>query len=255
MFPILRTKQNEKNANYLNVDQNNGIIPNIVPNSKKDEVGMRKAFTLAEVLITLGIIGIVAAMTLPALIVNYQKQETVTKLKKAYAVMSEAVKFSEIQNGSTTEWDYNLPADEFFNRYLKDYLKSTSNVPLSEIKKRISYKYLNGDDADDAVGNSLSYVAKISDGMFVFVDGWTGGGYRGIEFDLNGYAKPNIIGRDVFYFAIKPKLGFTCDYANVDLVDITNPSLFQACVISQSGRLCSRKIISDGWQIKPDYPW
>lgn len=40
------------------------------------------SFTMAEVLITLGIIGIVAAMTLPALIQKYQKQETSARLKK-----------------------------------------------------------------------------------------------------------------------------------------------------------------------------
>ena len=39
-------------------------------------------FTLAEVLITLGIIGVVAALTLPSLVTNYQKQVTVNKLKK-----------------------------------------------------------------------------------------------------------------------------------------------------------------------------
>ena len=38
------------------------------------------AFTLAEVLITLGIIGVVAAMTMPSLIQNYQEKATVTKL-------------------------------------------------------------------------------------------------------------------------------------------------------------------------------
>lgn len=42
-----------------------------------------RAFTLAEVLITLGVIGVVAAMTLPTLIQNYQEQEYVNKLKKA----------------------------------------------------------------------------------------------------------------------------------------------------------------------------
>ena len=43
---------------------------------------MKKAFTLAEVLITLGIIGIVAAMTLPVVIGNYQKKVTAAKVKK-----------------------------------------------------------------------------------------------------------------------------------------------------------------------------
>ena len=35
---------------------------------------MKKGFTLAEVLITLGIIGVVAAMTMPTLIQNHQKR-------------------------------------------------------------------------------------------------------------------------------------------------------------------------------------
>lgn len=42
----------------------------------------KKAFTLAEVLITLGIIGVVAAMTLPTLVGEYQKKQTATQLKK-----------------------------------------------------------------------------------------------------------------------------------------------------------------------------
>ena len=43
----------------------------------------KKAFTMAEVLITLGIIGIVAAMTLPSLVGNYQKKQTAMQLKKS----------------------------------------------------------------------------------------------------------------------------------------------------------------------------
>ena len=50
------------------------------------------AFTLAEVLITLGIIGVVAAMTLPSLIQNYQKKALATQTQKFYSTMSQAVK-------------------------------------------------------------------------------------------------------------------------------------------------------------------
>ena len=51
---------------------------------------MKKAFTLAEVLITLAIIGVVAALTIPTLVVNYQKKVTMTKLKKEYNYINNA---------------------------------------------------------------------------------------------------------------------------------------------------------------------
>lgn len=50
-----------------------------------------KAFTLAEVLITLGIIGIVAAMTLPIIVGKYQERVLVTAAQKAYSIMSNAL--------------------------------------------------------------------------------------------------------------------------------------------------------------------
>lgn len=62
------------------------------------------SFTMAEVLITLGIIGIVAAMTLPALIQKYQKQETSARLKKFYTTMNQAIMMSEIDNGDMRYW-------------------------------------------------------------------------------------------------------------------------------------------------------
>ena len=61
--------------------------------------GKRKiAFTLAEFLITLGIIGVVAALTLPSVIERHQKLETVTKLKKAYSTLSQAIERAKVDN-------------------------------------------------------------------------------------------------------------------------------------------------------------
>ena len=62
---------------------------------------MKKAFTLAEVLITLLIIGIVAALTIPSVISNYQQQEFKTGLKKAVSVLNEAIQTNIAQEGET----------------------------------------------------------------------------------------------------------------------------------------------------------
>lgn len=63
-----------------------------------------KAFTLAEVLITLGIIGIVASLTLPAIIQKQNEKATVTALKKFYSSISQAYLFAKNEYGSVNEW-------------------------------------------------------------------------------------------------------------------------------------------------------
>ena len=64
----------------------------------------KAAFTLAEVLITLGIIGIVAAMTLPTLIANYQKKVVETRLISFYSKINQAYRMSYAENGDTADW-------------------------------------------------------------------------------------------------------------------------------------------------------
>ena len=66
------------------------------------------AFTLAEVLITLGIIGIVAAMTLPGLIAKYQEKQWRVAYKKAYSILGQAV--LRLQ----ADGDYLSPYDDYF---------------------------------------------------------------------------------------------------------------------------------------------
>lgn len=74
--------------------QNKGCLP-----SRKN-----LAFTLAEVLITLGIIGIVAAMTLPTLIQKNQEKETVAKLRKFNTIINQAYMLAINANGYVEDW-------------------------------------------------------------------------------------------------------------------------------------------------------
>lgn len=62
------------------------------------------AFTLAEVLITLGIIGIVASLTLPSLIQKYHEKQRVVQLKKAYSVLQNAFLMAKDEYGEITDW-------------------------------------------------------------------------------------------------------------------------------------------------------
>ena len=60
---------------------------------------MKKGFTLSEVLITLGVIGVVVAITLPSLITKYRRQEAATKLEKFHTIINQAVKMSIAEHG------------------------------------------------------------------------------------------------------------------------------------------------------------
>lgn len=88
------------------------------------------AFTLAEVLITLGIIGVVAAMTLPALVQKKTNSEVEAKLKKIYSAMNQAILLSEIDNGPKEYWshscgeDTDIDCETYYNKYFLKYLKT-----------------------------------------------------------------------------------------------------------------------------------
>ena len=62
------------------------------------------AFTLAEVLITLGIIGVVAALTMPSLIADHREKETVAKLKKVYSTLDNAYMLARNEHCETADW-------------------------------------------------------------------------------------------------------------------------------------------------------
>ena len=70
----------------------------------KNQKQLCNAFTLAEVLITLGIIGVVAAMTLPTLIAKYQEQVTINHLLKTYSMLSQAVQRMQTDYGTIDTW-------------------------------------------------------------------------------------------------------------------------------------------------------
>ena len=80
----------------------------------------KRAFTLAEVLITLGIIGVVAAMTLPTLVNNSRNQECRAGLKTGYALISAAITKMQADELSTRSGDY---ASRQFTSVFRDYFK------------------------------------------------------------------------------------------------------------------------------------
>lgn len=103
----------------------------------------RLGFTLAEVLITLGIIGVVAALTMGTLIPHLEKVTTETKLKKFYNVISNATDKAMLTHGDWSTWDYSLSANAFYEKYYKDQLVIDRVACISNNKFTNCGKYDN----------------------------------------------------------------------------------------------------------------
>ena len=97
---------------------------------------MKRAFTLAETLITLGTIGIVAALTIPSLLTKYSQERTIIQLKKTYTNLQQAVRMASEEYGDCEGWDYTLEQADFINKYFSPYIK------LSPITLKNAYQFV-----------------------------------------------------------------------------------------------------------------
>lgn len=176
----------------------------------------RRAFTLAEVLITLVIIGVIAAFTIPTLINNTKKQEYVSALKKTYSTLATVT--NKIMNdegmprGDIGGWATSSGA--VFNQY-KKYLSFVKEcgVGVDGCYGQGSYKLLSSNDKDPTWGSSQFPKIILSDGtLLIFVhrsNDCTSSMFgsndlcSSIGVDINGEKPPNIWGRDAFIFVIK----------------------------------------------------
>lgn len=213
----------------------------------------KRGFTLAEVLITLGIIGVVAALTIPALLSEYKKTQTVSKLKKAYTSLAQAVIQSEQDNGPNNTWDLGNDVPTIrnaFNLYFAPYLKILlycENSPSTECGygTTTTFNSLANTAYYAVVSKDTKTTSMLSDGTVIAVL------YTGIVLvDVNGGKGPNMLGRDVFEFKLYPGKGLMPSGYDDTPTNITN-----GCKGTSGGNFCATKIIRDGWLIKDDYPW
>lgn len=224
----------------------------------KFHVSPFKAFTLAEVLIVIGVIGIVAKMTIPSLVKDYQKQVTVSKLKKAYTVLIQATTLSKLDNGDFDTWDWgdnSNPASILtsFNQYWAPYLKIAK---YCNSYTDCNYKYNNWhrlDNTNSVTIVSLSYATTVvlTNGVVLEVYHNDSTGEKYIYVDIDGGNGPAMHSKDVFLFEIDPSKGVVpyCYTYGKTTIDSN-------CNSSGQGQCCVTKIIKwDNWQIKDDYPW
>ncbi len=212
-------------------------------------------------MITLGIIGVVAALTLPVIVESYKKQEVVARLKKFYSTFNNALLASIYENEAMEYWQF--PAhqnngeemDIFVNKYLFPYFKGLKSCSSKEAYcKDISAKLYP---------NQPVYIFT-DGGCFSMLKGGgdTEAGMMHILYDANCGAKPNENNRDIFSFIIiygngrgfifKP--GAAATYNLTDRQELLN-----ACKNEDDNPhavgACSALIYFDGWEISKDYPY
>lgn len=168
---------------------------------------MKKAFTLAEVLITLTIIGVVAALAAPALIEKTQQAKigpTLSKFTNTYENATQQLFYrDEIDRLSLIDGvdGVSFANGTGFGDKLANHM-TLDKMETSKYTEYKNYKYTAGTVADQSSDEKPYYLLK--DGsMFYLVGGASGEGTLcQLVFDINGVKKPNRVGKDVFKFVI-----------------------------------------------------
>lgn len=228
----------------------------------------KKAFTLAEVLITLGIIGVVAALTMPSLMSNYRRKVAETQLKQTYSILLNAVTKGEQEVDAPFIWAYpmNYHHDicptgyEFYacnNAMYQDFLKDNLSDNMLELK-----------EDEGRVANVSASLHSILAGKKLILPNNTlvsvyGGAFTVV---LKGSSKKttvSVIGKNTFLFgkisisdyeyatrgkppALMPMYGTVSrDKLKTDCQSTNKDTALAAC---------SQLFIQDGLTFKKDYP-
>lgn len=235
------------------------------------------AFTLAEVLITIGVIGVVAAITIPSLITKSHRIIVENRLKDSYSILSNAVKMAEEEWGvgfeptdDLTSTGWSPRSSKFvFDKYFRPFMK-------------INYEY----SQDDCVELSKAYGQNPNSGMYIDYNGacyslpngtsiifWAGRKdidspyLMTVQFRINPAKKKQIDGIDVFGFQIVNSNNGLVVTSGLEQIgfEISDEKLIEACG-SDSDRIpvngywwgrnafCLELIKRNCWKIPANYP-
>ena len=239
----------------------------------------KKAFTLAEVLITLSILGILAAIVVPNIISHYRKTYTENRLKQVYSILDNALEMAKIEYNTVNNYNglvveaYNNKGDMSLNA---SFLKNIIAPYINYKKTCFDYDY----SCYDAESNSFHGLEKeyewppsryhmsylvLKNGSQIGIDGsyfgtapsLSGSGYIIFWVDINGNKSPNTIGKDIFYFKICPNCYYNRN-ANGGQGYLeggrTQYEGERELTCSGVGWHCAAVIRRNGWKIPKDYP-
>lgn len=228
-----------------------------------------KGFTLSEVLITLGVIGVVAAITLPTLTHKINDIIIVNRLKKFYSALNQAMLLTIAKDVDYNSLVVENGSQSSINNWYKSTIKPEFNIIQECFNTKGCFseniKTLGGSTPyayNEGIGIGDDIVSFITiDGYNVIIDVYSRGSINerfgikitpenGIVYfvDVNGTQKPNIVGRDIFAMVFSPEIGLVPAGK-----DASKSILANNCNINNQtnvgGYMCMQKIITSGWHI------
>jgi len=215
----------------------------------------RFAFTLAEVLLTMTIVGVVAALTIPTIMYKKTQREYTAKLKNFYSRMENAILDMQLDKGS---FRYMVKPGKTNQKAYEWY--------MSNIDPYMGHQFVNNDNANPTIyykdGSSLKFDTDQYDSSIDLV------------YDVNGDKKPNQRGYDEFKFLIlftdEARINY---FGNADIffgtpgntmnagedgdtvsAGVDREKMIDLCK-STNRSYCTRLLQNDQWEFKSDYPF
>lgn len=207
------------------------------------------AFTLAETLVVMGIIGVVAALTIPNLNQSTGDREKVTKLKKIYANLEDAYSRATAVYGPYEEWGTNLPDDVILEQRigerLTEFMKVSKNCGLNSGEGCFSTT-INGGSLANVAGkpefdfHEDAYKFITADGTSIYI------GLGLIVVDIDGPNKgPYEEGKDCFFFTIEDGQLVPTSYAGT-VSDEDDPKQQMTKWVLENGNMDYLKVDAKG---------
>ena len=226
-------------------------------------------FTLAEVLITLGIIGVVAALTIPNITAHYRKKVVETRLAKFYSSINQAIRRSEADNGPVKYWDVLTSTEildeneestgyvttnniEWYNKYLKPYLQVQKVEDTSTFEAKTKVYFPDG---------SLLLFSSSSWIFYPEAKNYAEGERESTSGSMLKDRNRADSGVKWFTFHLYPNYGNGGVYPYAQPSNPTDTEIRTSSsvgckseVVSNERAYCTLMIARNGWKIPDDYP-